>query len=85
MAIQAAHMLDDSFDGANSLYRDPVSKECELCLSSRGYDSLTFARIVNTLSEFGTPSGNSNVAVSYFDEHYERIIDGIALQVLAKL
>ncbi len=81
----AAQVLDDSFDGHNSLYRDPAAKEYFLVIRRQGYDDLTFARILNTLSEFGSRVKATYASTAYFEEHYDLIIDGIAIQVLNSL
>lgn len=81
----AAQVLGDSFDGQNSLYRDPNSKNYFLVISGQGYAEEAFVRVLNTLSEFGDRAKNTYASEAYFQEHFELIIDGIALQVMKDL
>ena len=78
----AASVLGGSFDGHSSLYRNPVSKEYYLTISGHGYSESAFVRVLNTLSEFGSRIRATYASEAYFQEHFETIIDGIALQVL---
>lgn len=81
----AAQVLGNSFDGMNTLYRNPDSKEYFLVISGQGYPEDTFIRILNMLTEFGNRMKTPYAAEAYFQEHYELIIEGIALQVLGRL
>lgn len=81
----AAQVIGDSFDGQNSLYRNPATKEYDLVISGQGYEESSFVRVLNTLSEFGNRAKNPYAAEAYLQEHFELIIDGIALQVLKSL
>lgn len=82
---QAAQVLDSSFDGHNSLYRDPAAKDYYLVISRQGYEENAFARVLNTIQEFGSRVKSSYATESYFEEHFELIIDGLAIQVLSAL
>ena len=82
---QAAEVLAESFDGHNCLYRDPVSKNYFLVISRQGYGEEDFARVLNTLSEFGIRVKSTYASEAYYQEHFELIIDGLALQVLRVL
>ncbi|MCD2493178.1 adaptor protein MecA [Lacrimispora sp. NSJ-141] len=81
----ASHVLGDSFDGYNSLYRNPSSRDYLLVISQQGYAEETFVRVLNTLSEFGTRKKNTYATEAYFQEHYDIIIKGTALQILQTL
>ncbi len=82
---QAAEVLGDSFDGHNSLYRAPANGEFFLVISRQGYGTEDFARIFNTLSEFGTHVKGSNIQEAYYQEHFDLIVEGLALQVLRNI
>ena len=81
----AAEILGNSFDGHNSLYRDPVSKEYFLVISRQGYAEEDFARVLNTLSEFGVHIKGTYASEAYYQEHFELIIEGLALQILRNI
>ena len=79
---QASQVLGDTFDGHNSLYRSPLSGEYFLVISRQGYSEDDFARVLNTLSEFGSRVKGTYASEAYYQEHFEQIIDGLALQIL---
>lgn len=82
---RAARVLGGSFDGHNCLYRNPVSGEYVLTISRQGYRDEDFARVLNTLSEFGARIKSTLASEAYYQEHFELIVDGLALQVLRNL
>ena len=82
---QAAEVLSGSFDGHNSLYRDPAEGGYFLVISRQGYGEEDFARVLNTLSEFAVPVRSTYATESYYQEHFELIVEGLALQVLRSL
>jgi adapter protein MecA 1/2 len=79
---QAAKVLKNSFDGHNSLYRNPADGKYFLVISHQGYGAEDFARVFNTLSEFGTHVKGAQIQEAYYQEHFDLIVDGLALQVL---
>ncbi|MCI8549147.1 MAG: adaptor protein MecA [Lachnospiraceae bacterium] len=79
---QAAEVLEASFDGHNSLYRNPATKEYFLVISRQGYKEDEFARVLNTLSEFGSRIKGTYASEAYYQEHFDLIIEGLALQIL---
>lgn len=84
-ATGAAQVIGDSFDGHSSLYRDPVSRGFFLAINGHGYRTEEFSRILNTLSEFGARVKANDAREAYFREHYDTVIDGLAVQVLKSL
>lgn len=82
---QASQVLGDTFDGHNSLYRSPLSGEYFLVISRQGYSEDDFARVLNTLSEFGSRVKGTYASEAYYQEHFELIIDGLALQILQNI
>ena len=78
-------MRKDTFDGHNSLYRSPLSGEYFLVISRQGYSEDDFARVLNTLSEFGSRVKGTYASEAYYQEHFELIIDGLALQILQNI
>ena len=82
---ETAEVLGESFDGHNSLYRDPSSGEYFLVISRQGYGDGDFARVLNTLSEFGIRIKNTYASEAYYQEHFDLIVDGLALQILRNI
>lgn len=82
---RAAEVLGNSFDGHNSLYRDPASGEYFLVISCQGYAEEAFSRVLNTLSEFGLRIKGTYASEAYYQEHFELIIEGLALKVLRNI
>lgn len=82
---QAAEVLGDSFDGHNSLYRNPASGEYFLVISCQGYGEADFARVLNTLSEFSLRIKSTYASEAYYQEHFELIAEGLALQILRNI
>lgn len=81
----AAEIICPIYDGLNSLYRDPDSGRYYLTVSGQGYATEVFARVLNMLSEFASLSRLGYARGAYMEEHFELIIDGMALQVLQNL
>lgn len=82
---RAAEVLGDSFDGHNCLYRNPADGEYILVISGQGYGEDDFARVLNTLSEFGLRMKSTYASEAYYQEHFELIIEGLALQILRNI
>ncbi|MCI8464359.1 MAG: adaptor protein MecA [Lachnospiraceae bacterium] len=82
---QAAGILGDSFDGHNSLYRNPSDGKYFLVISRQGYSEEDFARILNTLSEFGLRVKSTYASEAYYQEHFDLITEGLALQILRRI
>ncbi len=83
--IRVAHLLENIYDSANSLYKDEKTGEYLLVLTQGTHSPEDFAKICNLLSEYGNlcltlPSGEA-----YLEEHYLQISMGTALQSLAQI
>lgn len=83
--ITTAEIIGDMYDDENSLYRDMSNGQYVLALGLKKGNKETFNKTCNILSEYGRLKRLSSASESYFEEHYEEIIKGNALQTLAKI
>lgn len=81
----AARAIGDGYDGINTLYKKPGTNQYFLVVTSLGCESSAFSRVCNILSEYGAKLRHEYASEAYYDEHYERIVDKKALQVLAAI
>lgn len=79
----AAHVTGHVYSGRNTLYKNPVSMQYYLVLSSADTDPLVFSRVCNILAEYGEKVKQETASEAYYLEHYEVIIRNQALQKLA--
>ena len=83
--IEAAGVLNGSYDGHNSLYKDGTTGEYYLLLESKGQDPIVFASTCNVLSEYGILAMQNYSAKAFLEEHCELIIKDKALEALARI
>lgn len=83
LATDAAKVTGPVFQGRNTLYKKPGTSQYYLVLSSADTDPLAFSRICNILAEYGEKVKQEAASEAYYQEHYEVIIRGQALQKLA--
>ncbi len=83
--ITTAEIVGNMYDDENSLYRDMSNGQYVLALGLKKGNKETFNKTCNILSEYGRLKRLSSASESYFEEHYEEIIKGNALQTLAKI
>ena len=83
--IEAAGVLNGSYDGHNSLYKDGTSGEYYLFLESKGQDPVVFASTCNVLSEYGVYVMQNYSTKAFLEEHCELIIKDKALEALARI
>ena len=83
--ITTAEIVGDMYDDENSLYCDMSNGQYVLALGLKKGNKETFNKTCNILSEYGRLKRLSSASESYFEEHYEEIIKGNALQTLAKI
>lgn len=82
---QAARIICPVFDGFNSLYKEPNSSCYYLVIYGAGYPAAEFSKVLNMLSEWAELAKNGYAREAYMEEHFERIIEGYALQVMKDL
>ena len=81
--IDAARAVSAEYRGRNSVYKNPENARYYLVLEEEGPDSAIFAGTCNVLAEYGTPVFQNIYGKSYFAEHYEKIVEGNALEVFS--
>lgn len=79
----AARVTGHVYPGRNTLYKNPVSSQYYLVISSTDTDPLVFSRICNILAEYGEKVKQETASEAYYQEHYEVIVRNQALQKLA--
>lgn len=81
--LQAARVVSGLYDGTNSLYHTLYGYELIVHISDHSADE--FNRVINILSEYGSPSPLPGRYEDYFREHARPICRDRALQVLAQI
>lgn len=84
-AIHAAGILGTVYEGPNSLYKNPENGDYYLLLKKADSSAEQFNRICNILSEYGLSCKYTPGMEAHFTEHMEIIVEGHALQSLARL
>ncbi|NLL00859.1 MAG: adaptor protein MecA [Clostridiales bacterium] len=80
---ELANVLVGTFNGTNTLYKDPVRGTYYLVLSISRHKPEDFNRIINIISEYGKPERATYATPLYYEEHYEIIVKDQALQILS--
>lgn len=83
--IRAAHLLEHSYEGENSLFKDDKAGMYLLVLNQSSHTPEEFAKVCNLLSEYGNLYHTVPSSTSYLEEHYTVISSGSALQSLAQI
>ncbi len=83
VVLQAARVVDGLYHGENSLYH--TRQGYELIVHIGDHSTEEFNRIINILSEYGSPSALPDRYEEYFFQHTKPVCGGKALQVLAKI
>ena len=83
--VQAAHVLDLSFDGPGSLFKNPEDGHYYLLIQKADTDPALFNKVCNVISEYGMPVEYTSGMEEFFREHMETLLEGNALQSLRQL
>lgn len=83
--IQAAHVLNGSYQGENTLYKHPDTDEYHLFIHSSQHTPEEFNRICNTISEYGASVRYTSGSLGYLAEHGILIAANDALQKLGSI
>lgn len=81
----AARTIGQVYNGENTLYKKPDTRQYYLVIRNTPDKSQDFSRICNLLAEYGSKIHQDYASEAYYKEHYEVLIEGHALQSLAKL
>lgn len=80
-----AEHLVYTYYGSNTVYKDEKSGLYYLIAHKSEHSPEEFNKICNAMSEYGRPVHNMYASHSYYEEHYEPLIQEHALQVLASI
>lgn len=81
--IRVAHVLQDAYNGTNTLYKNTEGHEYLLTISKSSHTPEEFNRVCNILSEYAASLKYTPGNEAFFDEHLKCIIADSALQKLA--
>ncbi len=84
-AMRAANILKGYYDGANSLYKDPSTREYHLIISKSGHTPEEFNKVCNILSEYAASRKYVPAMKAFYAEHMDPILTESALQKLAQI
>ena len=82
--ISLAKKVNRFYRGDNTLYKDPAGKY-HLIVGMSDHTVGEFNKVINIISDYAPTEKTSSAGTAYFDEHYKIIVQGNALQVLAKV
>lgn len=83
--VEASSILKDTYHGENRLYKNPDTAQYHLVITKSDHTPEQFNKVCNILSEYGSSNKYSVSNEAYMKEHYTLLIDGGALQQLAKI
>lgn len=83
--IRLAEVVAPFYSGKNSLYKDDWDDRYYLVIYPSSKKTDEFNKVCNIASEYGNPEHTRYASVSYFDEHFCRIIKDSALKKLSQL
>lgn len=82
---EAAKAVKGIYQGVNTLYKKPGTRQYYLVIKRQECTDLDFSRVCNILAEYGMKSAYEAAGEAYYKEHYEVIIKDRALQNLSQL
>lgn len=82
---EAAKAVGSFYNGDDTLYKKPGTRQYYLVLNQNECSELDFSRTCNILAEYGTRLSNEQTGEAYFKEHYETIIANHVLKNLKNL
>lgn len=80
-----AEYLVYTYYGSNTVYKDEKTGLYYLIAHKSEHSPKEFNKICNIMGEYGRPVHNMYASHSYYEEHYEPLIQEHALQVLASI
>lgn len=80
-----AEYLVYTYYGSNTVYKDEKTGLYYLIAHKSEHSPEEFNKICNIMGEYGRPVHNMYASHSYYEEHYEPLIQEHALQVLASI
>lgn len=83
--IHACHLLENMYQGANTLYKDAENDYYILAMMQSDHSTGDFNKICNMLSEYGSAEKTTGATCAYLEEHCEVLVSESAVQQLGKL
>lgn len=80
-----ARILDGFYKGRNDLYKNVLTHKYYLLVSKSKQTPEEFNKVCNILSEYAAQQSYTPAVGAFFEEHYQKILKGKALQTLAAL
>ena len=80
-----SHILAGFYDDCNTLYRQPSTSRYCLIIRKGHHSPKEFNKVCNILSEYSHQEKYLPATEAFMEEHYDILIPGQALQVLAEL
>jgi adapter protein MecA 1/2 len=81
--VDLSIILLGSYNGTNTLYKNPVNSTYYLVISISEHTPEEFNKICNIISEFGKAERFTYASSTFYDEHFEVIVRNHALQILS--
>ncbi len=83
--ISFAHHIDGIYRGFNSLYKCRENNRFYLLLTKSEHNIKEFGLVCNSALEYGSKEFLNFARIAYLDEHFDKILDGNAVQSLANV
>lgn len=83
--IKLSHILVSTYDGDNTLYKNPTTSLYYLVINKSEHTPEEFNKICNMLSEYGKVERTTYASPAFFKEHFEVIVNQKAIQILATM
>ncbi len=80
---QLAYIMVGTYNGVNTLYKNPVTAIYYLVISISDHTPEEFNKVCNIISEYGRVERSTYASSTYYDEHFEVIVRDHALQILS--
>ena len=84
-AILAANTLQGFYQGKNTLYKDPQAGDYYLILHQSQHTIAEFNQVYHLISSYLQPKKYTTGTQAYYEEHFQKIINGNALQQLGEI
>ncbi|HHV10395.1 MAG TPA: adaptor protein MecA [Clostridiales bacterium] len=81
--VELAYIMLGTYNGINTLYKNPVTSTYYLVVSMSDHTPEEFNKICNIISEYGKVERSTYASSSYYKEHFEVIVKDHALQILS--
>ena len=85
VVIRLSHILANTYQGYNSLYKRPRDERFVLVINKGSISPANFNKVCNVLSEYGIPEKTVYASEAYLEEHFEPLIKNTAIQELAQI